>query len=181
MTSNSSPSSFVDEYKRIMARLKTIQTEEENYNNKNYDISEDVQYTMDNWHIIRKMKRHRALFLLLNRYKYKLNTYEELDIWVNASSDRLYVLNELQNCLSQREFTDEDEKYIRLFINTMKNHDRDFGMYLHCLKNPMVFADFMNSPLYGMFGNLLSNQLNAVPSGILTGHAFPQYQTAHNV
>ena len=135
MASNSSPSSFVDKYNRIMARLETIQTEEENYNNKNYDISEDVQYTMDNWYIIRKMKQYRALFLLMNRYKYKLNTYEEQDLWLCGSFKQFYVNSDVKDYLSQREFTYEDEKYLRLLLNTIKNLDPGFGMHLHCFES----------------------------------------------
>lgn len=118
------PRTLQKELNDKITNFKKQWKQEAEYNNKNYNTSENVKCNMKNWHMIRKIRSIRAIYLSLKKYKDKIYTYDEMKLWMIASKRRTALLNELQAALSTS--NEPDKKYIQLCMKTLNDIDLDY-------------------------------------------------------
>ena len=102
-------------------------------NRKNICIRKS--YTYD---LVRLM---RIAFIYLNKNKYKLFTYREMNFWKIASRKKRVNTNDIQKQLQIHDWDTKREKYLRMCLTTMKKYDDNYGMFIACVVNRLFYND----------------------------------------
>ena len=102
-------------------------------NRKNISIRKS--YTYD---LVRLM---RVAFIYLNKNKYKLFTYREMNFWKIASRKKRVNTFDIQKQLQIHDWDTKREKYLRMCLTTMNKYDDKYGMFVACVVNRLFYND----------------------------------------
>jgi hypothetical protein len=68
-------------------------------------------------------------------------TYGEMKLWRTISERKRELTAQLQHILQQKDFTGDNEKYVRTCITTIGKYDDKYGLFLACAMNRVFCND----------------------------------------
>ena len=135
------PKYFIDQLvgkHRYYSRLCDI---EKGYNSNYQEQSEIVKSTMKKWHILRRAKSIRSIFMFLQKHKYATFTYSAMILWRTTSKLKVRLIGELQSVLNKNTFNESDTKYMLMCINTLNKYDDHIGRFVACAVHRVFYYD----------------------------------------
>ena len=108
---------------------------------RNKDKSQRVQNAFVRWHRLRTLKSIRKMFLYLNKIKYNVFTYAEMNLWRTISARKRGLITELQDILQRKIFSGDSEKYTITCIATIGKYNDNYGLFLACAMNRVFCND----------------------------------------
>lgn len=136
------PSYFVSKLITRMNHFYQLKLEESHFLFKTYDRTDTkIQFDIKKSYTVNLVRSMRHTYRYLNKHKYIVFTYSEMDFWKVVSSKKREIIKTIYEYLDKDSYDEKRKKYLQKSISTINKYDDNHGLFIACIVNRLFYHD----------------------------------------